>query len=385
MNTCINREIASHIVKEIAPIVNLGLNIIDSIGVVLASTDPACVNTYHEGAYLMMEQGLDQLPVENNELYEGSTFGLNLPIHFGPEVVGVIGITGDPQEAMKCGRIVQKMAETIVYKHFSGVQNKVEELFGLLLVKDLVNGNLESDNLNVELFLKQFSIDIHLRFSVAVMSITFESKVIDNKLLWMKHDFIRRYVTEHFCSNSILAVYDDDSYILISNFSVEELGRYISAFGENLKNEYGAVLHCAIGRECASYTDIPEAYNNAVIIYKFSRGREAGVCTYDDLVLNLMISQIPFPYQRSLKDFVFRNCTEKEALDFSDFILDYFETNGSLNKLAEKYYMHKNTIQYKIQKIHRRTNFDMRIYHDLFVLFMAAFSLVSATRQPDTR
>jgi carbohydrate diacid regulator len=57
---------------------------------------------------------------------------------------------------------------------------------------------------------------------------------------------------------------------------------------------------------------------------------------------------------------------------FSEFIIDYFTFSGSLNRLAEKLFIHKNTVQYKIQCIYKKTGFNLRVQQDLFILYLAA-------------
>jgi DNA-binding PucR family transcriptional regulator len=43
-----------------------------------------------------------------------------------------------------------------------------------------------------------------------------------------------------------------------------------------------------------------------------------------------------------------------------------------LNHISQEYFIHKNTVQYKIQKIQSKTGLDVRVANDLFILYMAS-------------
>ena len=43
---------------------------------------------------------------------------------------------------------------------------------------------------------------------------------------------------------------------------------------------------------------------------------------------------------------------------------------GSLNKAAEKLYIHKNTLQYQLDKIHLLTGYDPRVFREGVILYL---------------
>ncbi|MDE6054248.1 MAG: helix-turn-helix domain-containing protein [Lachnospiraceae bacterium] len=49
----------------------------------------------------------------------------------------------------------------------------------------------------------------------------------------------------------------------------------------------------------------------------------------------------------------------------------YFSTNMSLKETCEQIYMHKNTLQYKLDKIARDTGYNPRRFKEAVVLYIA--------------
>jgi carbohydrate diacid regulator len=99
---------------------------------------------------------------------------------------------------------------------------------------------------------------------------------------------------------------------------------------------------------------------------------DIGLFQYDVTMLDLMLQQIPSIHKRHLYQTVFKSCSEDEIEEFCSFIRMYFQCDGSLAEIAKRTYVHKNTVQYKIGKIVRKTSFDLRSHHNLFLLYIAA-------------
>src|SRR4051812_1646736 len=94
-------------------IINQELNFMDTNGLVIASTDPNRINSYHEGAKKVISTKED-LIIEDTGQFKGTKKGINLPIYFENKLIGVIGITGEKDEVVKYGQIIKKMTEILI-------------------------------------------------------------------------------------------------------------------------------------------------------------------------------------------------------------------------------------------------------------------------------
>ena len=369
----INQTTAAEIIRRIKPVIDFDLNIMDNAGLILASTDANRINTYHEGAHILIERRLDELIVKENGAYDGCRKGVNLPIYFTTEIIGVIGITGDPTETIKYGRILQRMTEMLIREYFETSQQNAAERRQLVFINNFLHGNLDIPFSDLEKWLQENSLNPQGPFTVALV------EYIDNKqadlpyeLLQANYDVIKKYIKDRLTSNHILTVYSGGFFIVISNHPAVKLYSCVSHLADELKSMYELPLLCCIGNEYTNYLDIPKSFNEARTIFHYFDKKKQGIFLYSTILLDFTTNQIPVMHRRNLYNKVFHDCSTEEIEAFSDWIINYFEYNGSLNQLAKKYFIHKNTVQYKIQNIYKKTGLNLRIHHDLFVLYLAA-------------
>ncbi|QHE63522.1 hypothetical protein FHE72_22900 [Rossellomorea vietnamensis] len=93
----ITEELAYPIIEKLKTIVHYNINIMNESGVIVASTDSTRINQVHEGALYVLKQKSSLIIFENDlDKYHGSKEGINLPIEFMGEIIGVVGVTGSP-------------------------------------------------------------------------------------------------------------------------------------------------------------------------------------------------------------------------------------------------------------------------------------------------
>ena len=105
---------ARQIVEELGGILDEKVNVMDSSGEIVASTDPERVGELHMGALRIIKNNLPILVVEDNDLKKGVRAGINLPVLFEGKIAGVVGVTGDPEKLSKDAVIIQKMTEILL-------------------------------------------------------------------------------------------------------------------------------------------------------------------------------------------------------------------------------------------------------------------------------
>ena len=59
----LGKDTAARIIREISMILDYDINIMDEKGAILASTNPDRIGMFHEGAFRIIRQGLDELAV----------------------------------------------------------------------------------------------------------------------------------------------------------------------------------------------------------------------------------------------------------------------------------------------------------------------------------
>lgn len=139
----ISKDFAQSIVTEMKKIINQDLNYINVDGTIIASTDKNRIGTFHEAGKLaaMNEKNI---VIEYDEQYRGSRKGINLPVYYNNEVIGVIGITGEREEVEKYGKIIKRMTEILIIEFsMKELENKEIEQQRLMLENILFNNEME--------------------------------------------------------------------------------------------------------------------------------------------------------------------------------------------------------------------------------------------------
>ena len=370
----ITTKLAKKLISDIQPNIPYDLNMMDHNGLILASTQENRVSTEHEGASIIIQSGLEELIIYQDNQYEGCRKGVNLPIHFLYDIIGVVGITGDPDEVLSYGRIIQKMIEMIVMDNYEATRRSDDEKMESLLISDLINGNIANIFSPIEIRLKHFFMSTEGPFSVGIIKTIYSPMKSETAEVW--ENVVNQSIIRKLHIHRIIVSNDGNMIIVVANLPSIRLEALLSDLSASLSIHYNACFLATISNEYADYSDIIKAFNEASSLLNYYNTDlfQPGIYMFDTALLNFTLNQIPNMYKAHVRHQCFKNLSPKEISDLCEFIIAYFESNGSLLKFSQKYYIHKNTVQYKIQKILKQTGFDIRKHHDLFILYIAAVS-----------
>ena len=118
---------ADQIVSQLSKVMEPHINIMDTEGVIISSTNPERVGTTHGGAVKILTEKLSELMIEKDDEYPGARNGINLPIEFNNEMIGVIGLTGKSEEVYRFGQIIKKMTEVLLLDIYVRQQKQIEQ------------------------------------------------------------------------------------------------------------------------------------------------------------------------------------------------------------------------------------------------------------------
>ena len=113
----ISKTSAKTIVNEISKLVKQNINLMNEQGIIIASCDKERIGQFHEGAYKIITEKLDEYYISEEKATETARKGLNLPLELDGEIVGVVGITGSYDEVINQGRLLKKMTEILLQEH----------------------------------------------------------------------------------------------------------------------------------------------------------------------------------------------------------------------------------------------------------------------------
>lgn len=358
------------IVNEMRSIINQNVNMIDEHGIIIASTDPVRINTFHEGAYEIITKGLDELFIYDDMTYAGARKGMNLPLMLGEKVVGVISLTGEYDEVFKFGRMVKKMTEILLLENYIEEQKEI----GARILDRFLGDWVFSD---MQTYSKDFidrglnlGIDITMPRRVLVAEIAQLQKYQDSSEGQMIIDNVTKSVSRVFeyAKNSIFMDTPSQMIGLIQDCDDVKVLQFAENLSKTIFQEHKLRLYIGIDKRGL----LPnKAFVNAQKALNACKSTQRNILFYEDINIEIFADEIS---PHSKKDFinkVFSGMSEREISNIIPLLKIYFETNGSLSETSSKLFIHKNTLQYKLKKLYDQTGHDPRIMTDSVLFYLA--------------
>ena len=111
----LDHDLAQDIVDRAMAILLYNVNVMDNQGLILGSGEPERVNTRHEGAQLVLANGrVVEIDAQTAIHLKGVQPGINLPLMLDQRLIGVLGITGEPEQLRTYAALVRMTAEMLV-------------------------------------------------------------------------------------------------------------------------------------------------------------------------------------------------------------------------------------------------------------------------------
>ena len=81
---------------------------------------------------------------------------------------------------------------------------------------------------------------------------------------------------------------------------------------------------------------------------------------YDTINMEIFSGEIPDPVKKEYISRIFKSCGEEEISSWITVLDTLYLEEGSISRAADKLFMHKNTLQYRLNKLKKQTGYDPR-------------------------
>jgi len=356
----ISKTDAEEIVKEISNLLNKKLNIMNNEGIIIASSNPSRINTFHEGAYKIINERLIELEIQENDYdLKGSYLGLNFPIEINNEIIGVVGITGNSNETRAFGNIVKKMTEILIEGKIREENNRNKEKVREYFLIDWISTNNTLFNSQLIQRGLEYNIDVQKKRRIVCMDIS----ILDKEKILILEKRIKNKLFSYDSSNLIFR--ESNSIVLVTQeLNREKINTQLnSILGLCNKNE--AKVFFGISKIVTEYYNIHNYFINAKHALAIQRSKNvSGILYYSDLNIELIYEQIPTLTKNQIINKIFSNYDENEKSRIINILKIYYENNCSIKNASNLLNMHPNTLQYHLNKIKNITNLDPRNIKD---------------------
>lgn len=364
--------LAQDIVEEMKDIINQDLNYFDDKGFIIASTNKERIGTFHEGAKKVLDTK-KELIIEYDNQYKGAKKGINVPVYFENEVVGVIGITGEKDEVEQYGKIIQRITNILIKDGYIREQKKAEKENKRQFIEELLfRYHINEKSLLMWAGLLDFDVEINRFVMVVRISNKDNSYDITSPKITEK---VYKSIKEIVSVNNQNLMIQFGTNIIIIHKVVKEIStnKIAEDIIKKIEFKYRNIdLYIGIGTETFCLDDIKKSYNEAKkaldIGYVVRRKK---ISKYTDLDIGLLIDDLSKEAIDEYINRIFRNLNEEDIKKYSHMLASYINHNGSINKAADELFIHKNTLQYRLNKLESLTGYNPRNLRDMVVLYLA--------------
>lgn len=351
----ISRRTAQQIVDTVKDVCGKNINFINEKGIITASTDPERVDSFHEVGKKAILTGTT-IEVDGSQAFYGTQKGVNIPILHNGSVVAAIGISGEPDEVRKYAYLARKIAVLLLRERDLNLQKNHRKNQLNYMIRSLT-GKESMNHEYFQRFLKEYALSEEQEFYTLLIRLKPETYV-DNLPL-IEQQIFRAFES---CGSGLYTFCYPNEYV---QFLKKEDRKEKWKVFEQLAKEYGDVLKAGLGslqplsRQYLSYRAAELALRS------LDEGRSAAV--YEELDFELILRSV----SDTARDLFLQKTVEKLAEEDLQLLQVYFEEEQSLLKTSMRLNLHKNTLQYRLDRIHRLCGYNPRVFREAVVLYSA--------------
>ncbi len=359
-------KLAQEIVERTMEILDSNINVMNEEGIIIGSGDSQRINQLHDGALLVLKKG-ESVEIDQSMAakMKGTRSGINLPIRFNNEIVGVVGITGEPEQIKNYAQLVKMAAELVLEQSF--LLERVQ--WRQRLQSEIVNQIISDEDLNTE-WVKDRArfLGINLeqpRFALVI-------KPSDNTDL--TNQKLIRSIQYEMNKNDLIGVTFNNEIVVLKASSVSESIKELTPSLHRLLKVSGSKIIIGTGGLAESVKEVKLSFQQAKsAVFVGSKIQPNNpFYHYEDFRLEVMLAKVGQEEpDKNIFSFYQRLLDEGKKGDLVDTLEAFIEENGELNKIAERLYIHRNTLRYRLDRIEELTGKDPRNIKDIIVLFTA--------------
>lgn len=354
----LTKAIASEIVEQTMNRLRRNVNIMNQYGIIIASGDSSRIGDLHAGASEVLRTGEPLIvTAENMNQWQGSFPGLNLPIQFQNQIIGVIGITGHPYEIMEFGELVKMITEMMIQQAFVASQMEWKQRLKELVFDDLVHGEPGSETVKQRLSL--LGIKLEAPYQVTLIEISNDERSFKDR------DMIQKLENILPASNSLIGFLNVNHVFMLT--SADVVGKKINDVIALLEL-WKIPFRIGVGSSVDDVAHICESLEESKCSLRFG-SREQRIITYTEVETRAFIEQVDERMKRLFAERILK----QSSIKLIDTLEHFFAANLNIGECAKNMYIHRNSLIYRLKKIKEETGYDPQLFQDAVSLQIAVW------------
>jgi len=346
----ISNQILQNTIEGLKAITRTDICVMDTEGKTLAATI-SNADEYEKAVLTFVDSPAD------SQVLQGFQFFKVFDEH---QLEYVILAKGDSEDVYMIGKIASFQIQNLLvaYKERYDKDNFIKNLLldNLLLV-DIYNRA------------KKLHIDTDVRRVVFLIETKNEKDV--NALETVRGLFASK-------TKDFITAVDEKNIILVKELksaeSYDDLNKTARVIVDMLNTEAMTKVHVAYGTIVNEIKDVSRSYKEAKMALDvgkiFYGGRN--VVAYNNLGIGRLIYQLPMPlckmFIKEIFDGKSPDSFDEETLTT---INKFFENSLNVSETSRQLYIHRNTLVYRLDKLQKSTNLDLRVFEDAITFKIA--------------
>jgi carbohydrate diacid regulator len=368
----LSKHVAEQIVSQLSKVVEQHINIMDIQGMIISSTDPLRIGTHHGGAQKIIDEKLPELMIDSDQSYIGAKSGINLPIEFNGEIIGVIGMTGHYDQVYKYGQIIKKMTEILLLDTYKREQYIIEQKAKDRFLEEWIFGRYETNHPN-EFQQRAISLGIDVKSPkrILVFSVrTSDGKLMDDQIQTDISHRIRNFLKQ--IQQAFLFRTATLFICVFNQIGDKEILKIAEEIDGTVKKQFKCQIF--IGIDSNEPKPITVSFKNANAALQLSLKSSQTINIFDTLNFDIYITRMNLADRMHFIETLFPNIKLDEVKELMHILKVFYQSEGSINAASEALFIHKNTLQYRLSKIQTITGYDPRKISKAY-LFMVAIKI----------
>lgn len=373
----LDARLAQEIVARTMQIIDSNVNVMDARGRIIGSGDRERIGEMHEGALLALSQArvvdIDEGVAKH---LHGVRPGINLPMRIDGDIVGVIGLTGAPDTLRHYGELVCMTAEMMLEQarllHMLAQDSRLRE--------ELVLNLIRSDTLSPALveWAQRLRIDLNQPRVVAVVEVDSGQLGVDSAMSELQQ--LQTLLTTPERDNLIAIVSLTEMVVLKPAYNAH--GRYdaddhrkrVELLQSRMTESGNLRMRIALGNFFTGPGSIARSYRTAhtTMVVGKQRMPEQRSYFYQDLVLPVLLDSLRGGWQANELSLPL---AKLKSMDNNGLLrrtlVSWFSNNVQPSATAKALYIHRNTLEYRLNRISELTGLNLSHFDDRLLLYVA--------------
>jgi len=357
---------AEQIVKKISAMLSVRVSITNHDGTIIASNDARLLGVQHRAVEeVLRSDGLDSSISDDGTIMS--------PVVIDGKPIGALILDQTDRDMSTYIGVLRSIIEIFLMEIAEEKNKLIDENIRTKFVTDWLRN--ENGSATLDYVKRGLSLGFDIRIPRRVLAITRKATQRDFFDEMQRAELAERalfkYVKQTDRNNFCVKL--DSVYICAIAM---ERDRDILQFARNLRNmikhQFDVSLIIGVDGGVCDYQNMDLACTQAQKAMMVARESTTEICFYsgigvEKIFLNEISAEVKAEYTRML----FIDYSKDEINQTLALLAEFYANNGSISATADALHIHKNTLQYKLNKITCRTNHNPKSLQEAYLFNMA--------------